>query len=756
MSELAGRYAAVIGIDAYANGLATLRNAVADARAVAGALATDHGYRDPILLLDRQATGREIVRLLKETLPATVADDSGLVLYFAGHGVALDGDGGPQGYLIPQDADADRPETWLRMAWLRQALTELPCRHLLVVLDCCFAGSFRWAATRKTLLPGGRGLYDSQYARFLRGKAWQVLTSASHQEEAQDVMVRVPGHRDTRGPETDENHSPFAAAFLDGLRGTADRAAPGQKGDGVITATELYLHLFDRLVPAGEPTRQTPGLWPLRPDNTGEFIFLNPQQEKMTRPDPQLDDANNPWRGLTAYEEANAELFFGRERVVEELLGLIGGSSHPPLLAVIGASGTGKSSVVKAGLLPRLRDWKVVSAPRFRGDPRESLAEAERQLAEAPDSHRRLVFFDQFEELYSQHFDAAAQDDFLNDLRNLAERRRIGVLLTLRSDFEPRLRASALGDLLDPGRYSIPAPTSEEFRQIIEKPAAAKALYFEPPELVSGLVDEVMAMPGALPLLSFALAEMYCEARRRRQVTGDLDRALTRQDCDNVGGVVGAFHRCASELLEEAYERGSLQTVRRVALRMVSLDGGRIARRRVSLRELRFADPRTQEVVDRVRRKLTAARLVVADEEYLEPAHDTLVLAWPKLLEWLSRYGSHLELQRQVWRASLDWDRAGREPGLLWNEDPRLPQALDLARRDELNRLEGEFVAASRRRKRMRRNIVAGIAAVSVANVVALAAFLVRRRGRRRRDRASSPASRLRSPGKHDDPRERR
>ncbi len=144
MSGLPHRHAAVIGIDAYAGGLAPLRTATADARAVAAALEQDHGYRDPITLLDAGAKHDDVRHLLEETLPELVEPESALVLYFAGHGVAMDGDDGPQGYLMPQDADVNRPDTWLRMSDFRQTLEALTCRHLLVVLDCCFAGSFRW------------------------------------------------------------------------------------------------------------------------------------------------------------------------------------------------------------------------------------------------------------------------------------------------------------------------------------------------------------------------------------------------------------------------------------------------------------------------------------------------------------------------------------------------------------------------------------------------------------------------------------
>ena len=733
----AAKYAAVIGIDAYASGIVALKSAVADARAVADALARDHDYGSPHLLLDGEASGAAILRLLEETLPATVDAEGAVVLYYAGHGVALgDGDEGPQGFLLPQDARPGDESTWLSMERVRKALSRLPCKHLLVVLDCCFAGSFRWASSR-SFVPVGRPLYDSQYARFLAGTAWQALTSASHQEKALDV---APGCRNTRDGEVLNGHSPFAAALLRGLAGEADSTRGRHDSDGVMTATELHQYIFEELVPPGALSRQTPGIWPLKPENTGEFLFLVPGREKKTRPDPPLDDANNPWLGLKAYGRKDASLFFGRERVVEEVLGRILDPSRPLFLAVVGASGTGKSSVVRAGVLPRLEKppeelagkigaWTVARLPRLQGNPRQQLDETLRKLAEAPAGHRKLLFIDQFEELYTQCADGEIRNGFLRQLGELMSGEQpLKVVITLRSDFEPRLAASEeLGEFLAPGRYLVPAMTSEELREVIEEPAKLKALYFEPEALVGELVDEVMAMPGGLPLLSFALAEMYRKAQLRRRETGALDRALTREDYKSVGGVVGALHRRANELYEAA-DPARRETIRRLFLRMVSQEGGRLARRRVEERELEHADPEEQGRVRQVLDDYVAARLLVADEGYVEPAHDTLVLAWDKLLDWLAESGSQ-ELVRQLWGAASAWDsaRRGRSDkearGLLWNQDPRLPlvQERYLTGSGELNRLEREFAERSVARKRSRRNLVAGITAVVIAALLVLA-----------------------------------
>jgi hypothetical protein len=255
------------------------------------------------------------------------------------------------------------------------------------------------------------------------------------------------------------------------------------------------------------------------------------------------------------------------------------------------------------------------------------------------------------------------RDDFLRRLRELMSGAEpIKVVLTLRSDFEPRLASSAeLGDLLAGARYLVPAMTSEEFRAVIEEPAKLKALYFEPEALVGELVDEVMAMPGGLPLLSFALAEMYRKAQLRRRETGALDRALTRDDYKAAGGVVGALHRRANELYEAA-DPARRETIRRLFLRMVAQEGGRLARRRVEERELEYADAEEQARVRQVLDDYVQARLLVADEGYVEPAHDTLVLAWEKLLGWLAESGSQ-ELARQLWSAASAWEDGRRGGG---------------------------------------------------------------------------------------------
>ncbi len=723
------RHALLVGINDYRTGIAPLGNAANDARAVSALLAREHGY-EVRCLVDGEATAEALLGGLASAADS-LGEADGFLFYFAGHGVALgDGSDGPQGYLLAADAQAGDESTWLSMDSLRRVIERLKCRHLLVVLDCCFAGSFRWSSSRDAVLVG-HPLYDSQFARYLDGEAWHALTSASHEQRAADAL---PGRRNTRDAGAQGDHSPFASALLRGLAGDADTTRARHPPDGVITATELYQYLFEELVPADAPSRQTPGLWPLRPGNAGEYIFFNPAAPLNTLPDPPLDDEHNPWVGLRAYAAADAGMFFGRRRVVDALLARVRGIGATSLLVVVGASGTGKSSVVKAGLLPRLAagidggsPWTIVEAPRLRADPMVQLAQATQQLPARHDGGRTVLLFDQFEELYTQCRDASLRERFLLALRALVERTDGPlVVLTLRSDFEPRLAACVhFASLLPGARYLVPTFDRDEMAEVIEAPLRARALYFDPPGLADTLLGEVAAMPAALPMLSFALAEMYRHAQLRRQQGGELDRALTAADYAAIGGVVGALHQSASSLHAKATPE-TQRSIERVFLRMVSQEGARLSRRRVSLAELDYADPAEQARVDDVVARYVEARLLVVDEQYIEPAHDALVHAWEQLQEWLSS-STHEPLLRALWRAARDWDAGQRSTGLLWSDDPRLPQALALP--EETNRLEREFARASERRRRSRRRRLIAVTAATMLVLVLAALFSLERAG---------------------------
>ncbi len=733
--------ALVVGIDAYGSRIPPLKTAVRDARSLARCLADDHGF-DVVRLQDASATRAGIFAALDRLASSAAADDR-VVFYFAGHGYAHgEGADGPQGYLLPADADRADPDSWLPSAALRAALDRLPCKHLLVVLDCCFAGAFRWASTRGFLQT--QRLCEAQFNRYRDGKAWHVLTSASHEQEAQDAAPEPLAFRDNRGAHGGGDrstrtgqkgaHSPFAQALLEGLRGAADAPGARFEPDGVITVTELLQYIewtFDTAYRGTAAQHQLPGLWPLDPANTGQFVFEVPGSQATRRPDPPLTDENNPWRGLRNYTGEDRQLLFGRTRVVDALESRLRESTGG-MLAVLGASGTGKSSVVQAGVLPRLADvdadadadaeadasderpWKVLGPHRPGAEPDRLVERILDEQARADgDEGPVLVALDQLEEVFTLCSAPERRDRFFAGLRTLLERPRSHLLVAIRSDFLPQLDAAARRHGLDPERYFVPQFTPEEYREVIEGPARVRAVYLEPVTLVDDLVAEVVAMPGALPMLSFTLSEMY-RRLQRRWAAGDTGRALTRADHEAVGGVSGSLQNRASRLLESADEP-TRRSLRHLFLRLVSLEGGRPARRRVSRRELRFDDPAEQARNDIVLGEMIEARLLVAgavvpagggdpsgEVTHYEPAHDTLVLAWQPVADWLAEVRETFEIHRALWREADGWDQDhGEERDLrLWADDPRIaliPPRVD--GHDWRNAVERSFCEASERRE---------------------------------------------------------
>jgi hypothetical protein len=530
MSEFSRNMAFVIGINNYSNGISSLQTAVNDAKKLIEILRTKHGYQVWVCL-DELATLKTVKNFLEKTLPQQIKPDDRLLFYFAGHGVALNGDDGPQGYLIPQDAKLGDTKTYLPMTHLQECLSNLSCRHFLGILDCCFAGAFRWSSTRD-LLAAPEIIHKERYDRFITDPAWQIITSAAYDQKALDAF-NLNTERGQIG-----DHSPFAAALLEALEGRADVYPPATyakpQGDGVITATELYLYLRDAVEPATEEIRrrQTPGIWPLKKHDKGEYIFLAPGHPLNLPPAPPLDESQNPYRGLESFNEEHSNLFFGRQALTEQLFSYI---CQQPLTLVLGASGAGKSSLVKAGLIAYIKkldttdqQWRIFAPMRPGESPLRALNNTlitEKSLlssitslptldkVETLSAHlatwmelnprsKLLLVIDQFEELLTLCHDQQERELFLNFLAEAVKNypQQLRLVLTLRLDFESQFRDTALKQHWTAARFIVPPMTRTELRQAIEEPASAKVMYFKSDDpnypLVDRLIDEVAKAAG--------------------------------------------------------------------------------------------------------------------------------------------------------------------------------------------------------------------------------------------------------------------
>jgi WD40 repeat protein/tRNA A-37 threonylcarbamoyl transferase component Bud32 len=443
-----------------------------------------------------------------------------------------------------------------------------------------------------------------------------------------------------------------------------------------------------------------------------------------------------PYRGLMAFRTEDGGLYFGREEVVVSILDRLLGSGF---MAVVGASGSGKSSLVAAGLVPafrRAREGSVaVMTPG--SDP---AAELERSLSAGSPS---LLIVDQFEEAFTLSPDGAGRRRFFDALMDRYEAGSTSVVVALRADFygrcaeHPRLAAvlAAHQCLLGPLQL-------DELRRAIEGPARAAGLRLEP-GLVDAMLADVDGEPGALPLLSHALYESW--ARRD-------GRVLTLAGYRAAGGVRGAIAHTAEEVFLACSPQEQV-LMRRMFLQLTELgETTEDTRRRLPLPEL-IPEVEGDGEATAVLQQLAGARLLVVGDDSVEIAHEALIREWPRLHGWLAEDREELRTRRQVATAARSWDKTGRDDADLYR-GPRLAAAVEqTGDQQQFSRVEREFLEASRdaqerelrdarRRARRLRGLLAVVAAALVVAVIG-GSFALIQRGSARRTATVAQAGRL-------------
>ncbi|WP_052517633.1 TIR domain-containing protein [Archangium violaceum] len=444
----------------------------------------------------------------------------------------------------------------------------------------------------------------------------------------------------------------------------------------------------------------------LRQDDAEEFRRLCSAIHGRAPGPGLLSSPECPYRGLQAFEREHARMFFGRSDDTALLLDKLRQSQR--LLLVVGPSGSGKSSLVLAGLLPAVvtgqlngsYDWRVVSLrpgtrpchalalalgplePRTNQPIDTTHLQARRQrllsspetltdhvdlaLAHEPRSPRLLLVVDQLEEVFSQCRDAADRAAFLDNLlrAGAVPDGRVHVIATLRSDFLGHCQEQkGLAEHLNRATFLLRPLTELELRETVTRPAALSGLRFES-GLVDALLAAVQAQPGNLPLLQFALLQLWNER------AGDL---LTWEGYRRIGELPGAIARSAEQVFH-GLTKTQQQTARRAFSKLIIVgDGTGDTRRRVSRAELAEAGADVSDLLDR----FIIERLLVADGDDIELAHEALVHGWKRLRDWLDEDRELLLLRQEVARATEAWQRSGRNADELWR-GTRLARAREL------------------------------------------------------------------------------
>ena len=446
-----------------------------------------------------------------------------------------------------------------------------------------------------------------------------------------------------------------------------------------------------------------------------------------------MTDERPPFKGLDVFEEEDADLFFGREEITGALVLRLTQSIQQgggAFLAVVGASGSGKSSLVRAGLIPVLKqglpmadgthltegvDWPIhVISPSVH--PLESLAisltrEEESvtavntlitDLQDDPNSfyryvrrqlddkkQRLLLFVDQFEEIFTLCDSEEERVAFVNNLMTAANHpnSQIVLIITLRADFYAQCsQYDDLRDELELHQKFLGPMSDHELRAAIEKPAHNVGYNFES-GLVSTLLREVGHEPGALPLLSHALLEAW---KRRR------GKVLTFEAYNEAGGIHGAIAKTADSVYEYQLSPAQQDITRRIFISLTEIGEAQDTRRRASLAEL-IRHEEEREAVEAVLRILTRARLIIVGEETAEVAHEALIREWPILRRWLDDNREALRIQRQLQEDAEAWRRLGEDAGALYR-GVRLATALEwaTAHDEDLIALSRRFLLTSR------------------------------------------------------------
>jgi len=645
-SKAMKRYALVIAVGEYQNQPFTpLPQVVNDAEAMAQVLEKYGDFQVERLpkrqnqetnteeVVAQLVTEEQIVQAITTLLERAAKNEA--LIYFIGHGLQiLDKYNRQQGFLATSDCELEfqgeklfRQRNGIELEGLNFLIQSSDVSRMVMVLDCCHRGS----------------MLDNQLLD-------KTFTAFSNQKEYYLIAAHPPSHGVRYNAH--QHHSIFTDKLLKGL------SAENTNSEGEITCHSLFEYLRHQCQEA--EILQMGG---------GRTLTL--VKYTSTHIIPTINfNRQNPYMALKAFDAEHQQYFYGREQSVAALLDRL---HQCRFLAVIGASGCGKSSLVKAGLLPRLKNegifhnhpWEIEQLTPG-NNPRDILIEKLTPLQQR--NQPFVLFIDQFEEVFTLCKDEEQRRGFFRLIAQEATTTQYQskIIVAIRGDFlEQCAKYSEIADLINrtqPTTYLVEPLSASELKAAITKPAQHHGVTFEP-GLMTAMVEDVLNQPGALPLLQYALWQLW----ETCIITTSTQPLLTWQEYRQIGGVGGALDSRATSLYNSFISDADRNFVQRLFIELVELgEENKVTRRRFKRDALAdMAD--SDEQVQKVLKELTKHRLIVVKthkkgednfETYVEVAHEALLTKWKLLQGWIADNWENIRIERrfqlafQLWRDS--------------------------------------------------------------------------------------------------------
>jgi len=726
------RDALVVGINSYQY-LQNLNSAATDAEAIADSLDHNGQFRvrrvpetvqDQVLCVGSRTMVSvseledALIHLFK---PNSTQVPETALFYFSGHGLRKDR-GISEGFLASSDTNPKQGNWGLRLKWLRELLQASPVKQQIVWLDCCYSGELLNFAEAD---PGNR---KDGFSRCF------IAASRDYELAYEDLG---------------SSYSVLTHALLEGLD-------PNHQADGVVTNFTLVEHLRKSLSSATQCPIYT---------NFGNQIILTGRGTESVQP---LAGGICPYRGLQYFDfhPDDAQYFYGRTNLTDELLARI---SNSVFMAVLGASGSGKSSVLRAGLLYQLQLGQRISGSdrwqiyvfRPGKHPLQSLAETFlspnlstidraiqlakakaliqsgavglEQLITAVPSDRVILLIDQFEECFTLCQDLNERQQFFDCLIGTIDRtdQKLSLIIGMRADFFGKCTEqeySGLSKRIQENLITVPPLNTSELKEAIVEPSRHVGIDVEQ-ELVDQMISDVLESPGSLPLLQYTLTELWQQRTVER---------LSLSTYLRLGGVKGTLQKRATEIYE-TFNFVEKNIAKYIFLELTQLgEGTEDTRRQVRQSEL-FVSQFSTDQIQQVIQKLADAKLIVTNEliaknnvseriAIVDIAHESLIRHWPLLRHWVNEYRDALARKRSVEDAAQAWfDRQYAQDYLLTGS--RLLDAENLLKNSiqnlPLSTLAQNFIRRSkqshlRKRGRMVASIIVPFFSLIITGVITL------------------------------------